>query len=74
MVQVQQYAMISIWAAIKFSSCSGRVLQLISLPKWPYYKAPLQSIDNLVIYKLCLKDANANANARTGKEKQPLIA
>ena len=32
------------------------------------------SIDNLVIYKLCLKDANANANARTGKEKQPLIA
>ena len=50
------------------------VLQLISLPRLPYYAALLQSIDNLVIYKLCLKDANANANARTGKEKQPLIA
>ena len=73
MVQVQ-YAILPIWAAIKSSSCSRRVMQLILLPRLPYYTAPLQSIENSVIYKLFLKDANANANARTGKEKQPLIA
>ena len=34
-------------------------------------------MDNLVIYKLYLKDANANANAAAAnpkREKQPLIA
>ena len=31
-------------------------------------------MDSLVIYKLWLKDANANANAAAANAKQPLIA